>query len=229
MIWPGIQDNKQMSQKYYYSGNNLTGQYNYLNTKVYDYQMSTGSTKGEFMSIYGPDTIPMQINGANTYNTRWRTHYYKCPIVIGFMFGENQLFDNSSLVQSITYLQKTQQNTQLNYDVSLSYNINSRPKPYGLYSYLNERIVYGVFKQNPNTRTNSDTAIYLSSNQCSTNYSTDGVSEIVQYKMVDEECLNNPISFLFLTEMVYGILILLQKRVKKDMLQIEKHIHNKNH
>jgi hypothetical protein len=29
MIYPGVQDNKQMSEKYYYSANNLTGQYNY--------------------------------------------------------------------------------------------------------------------------------------------------------------------------------------------------------
>jgi hypothetical protein len=39
MVWPGVQDNKRMSQQYYYSGNNLTGQYNYLNTQIYDYQI----------------------------------------------------------------------------------------------------------------------------------------------------------------------------------------------
>jgi hypothetical protein len=40
-------------------------------------------------------------------------------------------------------------------------------------------------------------AIYLSSGGCDTNYSA-GVSEIVQYKMIDEECFNDPINFLFI-------------------------------
>ncbi len=203
MIWPGVMDNKQLSTKYYYSGNNLTGQYNYLDTKVYDWQMSTGSTRGEFMSTFGSETIPMTILGSNVYQTRWRTHYYKCPIVIGFMYGGNPLYNNTTQVGGIMYLQKTQGNGQYNYDTIQSNKIDFTSRlnlqTVAPYSYLQQRIAYGVFKPNPTIRTDSDVAIYLTNGVLNYDYDVYGSSEIVQYKMVGEECLNDPISFLFMT------------------------------
>ena len=201
MIWPGVQDNKRMSQQYYYSGNNLTGQYNYLNTKIYDYQMNTGST-GQFMSTYGSETIPMTILGSNIYQTRWRTHYYKCPIVVGFMYGGNPLYNNTDAVKSIMYLQKTQGNGQYNYDTiqsnSIGYSARPNLQTVAPYSYLQQRMAYGIFKPNPTVRTDSDVAIYLTNDVLGYDYDVYGVSEIVQYKMVGEECFNNPVSFLFM-------------------------------
>ncbi len=201
MIWPGVQDNKRMSQQYYYSGNNLTGQYNYLNTKIYDYQMSTGNT-GQFMSTYGSETIPMTILGSNIYQTRWRTHYYKCPIVVGFMYGGNPLYNNTDAVKSIMYLQKTQGNGQYNYDTiqsnSIGYSARPNLQTVAPYSYLQQRMAYGIFKPNPTVRTDSDVAIYLTNDVLGYDYDVYGVSEIVQYKMVGEECFNNPVSFLFM-------------------------------
>jgi hypothetical protein len=47
-------------------------------------------------------------------------------------------------------------------------------------------------------RTDSDVAIFLTNDCGSIDYNTNGVSEIVQYKMVGEECFNDPVSFLFL-------------------------------
>ena len=201
MIWPGVQDNKRMSQQYYYSGNNLTGQYNYLNTKIYDYQMNTGST-GQFMSTYGSETIPMTILGSNIYQTRWRTHYYKCPIIVGFMYGGNPLYNNTDAVKSIMYLQKTQGNGQYNYDTiqsnSIGYSARPNLQTVAPYSYLQQRMAYGIFKPNPTVRTDSDVAIYLTNDVLGYDYDVYGVSEIVQYKMVGEECFNNPVSFLFM-------------------------------
>lgn len=202
MIWPGVQDNKKMSEKYYYSGNNLTGQYNYLNTKVYDWQMSTGTTRGQFMSTYGSETIPMTILGSNVYQTRWRTHYYKCPIIVGFMYGGNPLYNNTSSVGGIMYLQKTLGNGQYNYDTiqsnGIDYSSRLNLQTAAPYSYLQQRIAYGIFKPNPTVRTDSDVAIYLTNGVLNYDYDTFGSSEIVQYKMVGQECLNNPISFLFM-------------------------------
>ena len=202
MIWPGVQENKQMSQKYYYSGNNLNGQYNYLNTNVYDYQMSTGTTRGNFMSTFGSETIPMTILGSNVYQTRFRTHYYKCPIIVGFMYGGNPLFNNTSSVEAIAYLQKTQGNGQYNYDalqvVPVEYTPRANAQTAAPYSYLQQRIAYGIFKPNPTVRTNSDVAIFLTNSATGYDYDVYGSSEIVQYKMVGEECFNDPVSFLFL-------------------------------
>jgi len=201
MIWPGVQDNKRMSEKYYYSGNNLTGQYNYLNTDVYKYQMNTGTT-GQFMSTFGEQTIPMTILGSNVYQTRWRTHYYKCPIIVGFMYGGNPLFDNTTTVKSINYLQKTQTNGQYNYDaiqiLPVNYTQRANAQTSAPYSFLSQRIAYGIFKPNPNIRTDSDVAIFVSNNDCGIDYDIYGSSEIVQYKMVGDECFNNPVSFLFM-------------------------------
>jgi hypothetical protein len=195
MIYPGVQENKQLSTKYYFTGTNLNGQYNYLNTEVFNYQL-TGST-GRFMSTFSNETIPMTILGSQVYQTRYRTHYYKCPIIVSFMYGKNPLFDNTQTAKAINYLQKTGPNGQYNYDV-----IDSFPLDYTtgstFNSYLNQRIAYGIFKPNPTLRTNSDVAIFLSDLNCGVDYDNYGVSEIVQYKMVDEECLNNPMSFLFL-------------------------------
>lgn len=202
MIWPGVQDNKQMSTKYYYSGNNLNGQYNYWNTKVYSYQTSTGTTRGNFMSTFGNETIPMTILGSQVYQTRWRTHYYKCPIILGFMYGGNPLFDNTSSVNGIMYLQKTAGNSQYNYDAIQSNGIDftsrANLQTVAPYSYLQQRIAYGIFKPNPIVRTNSDVAIFLSNDILGYDYDIYGSSEIVQYKMIGEECLNNPINFLFM-------------------------------
>lgn len=202
MIWPGVQENKQMSKLYYYSGTNLNGSKNYLNTDVYQYQMSTGSTQGNFMSTFGSETIPMTILGSNVYQTRYRTHYYKCPIIVGFMYGGNPLFNNTDAVKGIMYLQKSQGNGQYNYDTIQSNPINftarANAQTAAPYSYLSQRVAYGIFKPNPVVRTDSDVAIFLSNDVLGYDYDVYGSSEIVQYKMVGEECLNDPISFLFL-------------------------------
>lgn len=202
MIYPGVQDNKQMSQKYYYSANNLTGQYNYLDTKVLSYEMSTGTTRGNFMTTFGEETIPMTILGSNVYQTRYRTHYYKCPIIVGFMYGGNPLFNNTTSVEAIMYLQKNSNNGQYNYDSIQSQPISFTPRTNAQttapYSYLQQRIAYGIFKPNPTVRTDSDVAIYLTNDVYGYDYDNYGCSEIVQYKMVGEECLNNPVSFLFM-------------------------------
>lgn len=201
MIWPAVQNNKKMSEKYYYSGNNLNGQYNFLDTAVYNWQMSTGNT-GQFMSTFGDATIPMTILGSNIYQTRWRTHYYKCPIIVGFMYGGNPLYNNTNDVQAIMYLQKTQGNGQYNYDAiqsnSIGFSSRANLQTVAPYSYMQQRIAYGIFKPNPQVRTNSDVAIYLTNNPLGYDYDVYGSSEIVQYKMVGEECFNNPISFLFM-------------------------------
>ena len=203
MIWPGVQDNKQLSTKYYYSGTNLTGQYNYLNTKVYDYQMSTGSTRGEFMTPFGSETIPMTILGSQVYQTRYRTHYYKCPIIVSFMFGGNPLFNNTDSVGGIMYLQKTLNNGQYNYDTiqsnAITFTNRTNLQTVAPYSYLQQRIAYGIFKPNPTIRTDSDVAIYLTNGVLNYDYDVYGSSEIVQYKMVGDECFNDPISFLYMT------------------------------
>ena len=202
MIWPGVQENKQMSELFYYSNQNLNGSRNYLNTQVYDYQMSTGLTKGNFMSTYGSETIPMTILGSNVYQTRFRTHYYKCPIIVGFMYGGNPLFNNTNQVGGIMYLQKTLGNGQYNYDTIQSNPINftSRANAQNVapYSYLSQRIAYGIFKPNPVVRTDSDVAIFLSNDALGYDYDVYGSSEIVQYKMVGDECFNDPVSFLFM-------------------------------
>jgi hypothetical protein len=202
MIWPGVQQNKQMSELFYYSPQNLNGSRNYLNTQIYDYQMSTGITRGNFMSTYGSETIPMTILGSNVYQTRYRTHYYKCPIIVGFMYGGNPLFNNTNQVGGIMYLQKTLGNGQYNYDTIQSNPINftarANAQNVAPYSYLSQRIAYGIFKPNPTIRTDSDVAIFLSNDVLGYDYDVYGSSEIVQYKMVGDECFNNPVSFLFL-------------------------------
>jgi hypothetical protein len=207
MVWPGVQDNKRYAVSnnqaltYYYSGINLNGEYNYWNTKVYDFAMNSGvlpfNIAGRFMGTFGEETRPMTILNGSAIQTRYRSHYYKCPIVLGFMYGENELFNNSSVVNSVSILQKTDTNSQLNYDVIYSQPISFTQNPTGYNSFLGQRIAYVNWKQNPLFRTNSDVAIFLSSGSCDTNYAN-GVSEIVQYKMVEPECFNDPVNFLFI-------------------------------
>lgn len=204
MIYPGVQPNKQVGVALnpafnpYYT---TDPDYNYHNTRAYSYAMNTGTypfnQQGLFMATFGDETIPMKAFGGAVQNTRYRTHYYKCPIVCGFMYGENPLFDNSSIVKSISFLQKSSVNTTLNYDVLLASPIDFTSRPGNTNSYLNQRIAYAIWKQNPNVRTQSDVAIFLSSGGCDPTIAS-GVSEIVQYKMVGEECFNDPVSFLFM-------------------------------
>lgn len=203
MIYPGVQDNKVVGYSNnpnfnpYYTTN---PEFNYHNTKVYDYAMNQGTAPynqdGLFMATFGDETIPMTAFGGAVQQTRWRTHYYDCPILIPFMFGDNPLYNNSDYIGSINYLLKTQGNGQYNYDVSQTLPLASTPgAPY--YSYLGQRIAYGVYKQNPNYLEMSDVAIFLSSGTCDPS-GIDRVSELVQYKMVGKECFNDPYNFLFL-------------------------------
>ena len=203
MIYPGVQDNKIVGYSNnpafnpYYTTN---PEFNYHNTKVYDYAMNTGvapfNLDGSFMATFGKETIPMTAFGGSVYQTRFRTHYYNCPIVIPFMYSENPLYNNSNVVDSITYLLKSQGNGQMNYDTALNYPISfTSGAPY--YSYLGQRIAYGIYKQNPNYLEQSDVAIFLSSGTCDPTAASK-VSEIVQYKMVGQECFNDPFNFLFL-------------------------------
>ena len=206
-IFPGVQENKQLAVSnnpnftYYYSGTNLTGQYNYQDTGVYNWAMNTGvapfNQYGNFMGTFGNETIPMTAFGGAVQQTRWRTHYYNCPIILPFMFGENQLYNNSNVVNTITYLTKTQGNGQYNYDSAQSQPI--QPITGSTYlSPLGSRIAYSVYKSNAASPYEmSDVAIFLSSGSCDPSGSG-RVSEIVQYKMVGKECLNDPYSFLFM-------------------------------
>lgn len=197
MIYPGVQNNKYLNPIQYYDSSNLNGKNNYLNTQVFDYQL--GTKQGRFMTPYGSETIPMTIFNSQVYQTRFRTHYYKCPILVGFMYSYNPLFDNSAEVGAINFLQKTQTNNQYNYDVVQTNSIGvSAGAPF--YSYLSQRIAYGIFKPNATVRTDSDVAVFLSTTSCNYfSYDDYGGSEIVQYKMVGDECFNDPVSFLFLT------------------------------
>ena len=213
-IWPGVQENKFLANDYYYSGNNLNGQYNYLNTSAFAYQMSP-SQPGNFMTTLGPEKIPMTIFGGQVYQTRFRTHYYKCPIMLPFMFGKNPLYDNSQVIKGVSYLQKSLGNGQMNYDTVQTQTIDFTSRG-SLNSYLQQRIAYSVFKQNPVLRTQSDVAIFLTNNCTSIDYDTNGVSEIVQYKMVGEECFNDPVSFLFLNRQgVWDTFTFTKKYTKK--------------
>lgn len=206
-IFPGVQDNKRYGVSdlsaftYYYSGTNLTGQYNYLNTQVYNWAMKSNAPYteyGKFMATFGEETIPMTAFGGAVQQTRWRTHYYNCPIILPFMFGENQLYDNSDVVNSITYLTKINSaNGQMNYDQSTSQPL--QPVSGATYlSPLGSRIAYGLYKATQGLNNEySDVAIFLSSGSCDPSGS-ERVSEIVQYKMVGKECFNDPYNFLFL-------------------------------
>lgn len=230
MIYPGVQENKQMSTyNYYESSTNLDGEKNYWDTTVLSYQMSTGSTRGNFMSTFGPETIPMTILGSNVYQTRYRTHYYKCPILVGFMYGGNPLYDNTTSVKSIAYLQKTQGNGQYNYDAiqmqPISFSPRANAQTAAPYGYLQQRIAYGIFKPNPTVRTDSDVAIYLTNDVYGYDYDTYGSSEIVQYKMVGEECLNDPVSFLFMNRQgIWDTYTFTKKYTKK--FQVNKKSYN---
>lgn len=207
-IFPGVQNNKKYGVSdlsaftYYYSATNLTGQYNYLNTEVYDWAMKTSGAPfnqfGKFMSVYGTEKIPMTAFGGAVQQTRWRTHYYNCPILVPFMFGQNQLYNNSAVVSGITYLTKANSlNGQMNYDQATSQPIQPISGSTFL-SPLGSRIAYGVYKSQQGFNNEySDVAIFLSSGTCDPSGSQ-RVSEIVQYKMVGKECFNDPYNFLFL-------------------------------
>lgn len=206
MIYPGVQDNKRLGVSYnsgftiYYSAGTLNGSQNYKNWEVFDYAMNTNVSPfnyyGRFMGTFGEETLPMTAFGGSVQQTRWRTHYFSCPVVLGFMYGQNQLYNNSAVVNSVTYLQKSSNNNQMNYDTAQSLPIGyTTGSTYN--SFLGQRIAYAIFKQNPLSNEMSDLAIFLSSGNCDPS-GTQRVSEIVQYKMVGQECFNDPYSFLFM-------------------------------
>lgn len=213
-IWPGTQDNlKTFNYDKNWTtniglGGNATEYWKYYEGYKYEfhpYSQRNEYKPSQFLSTFGDNYYSVTkdaVGGLNTQETfpvRRRNHHYKCPIVLGFFVGKNGLFSNE-----LTYVKYyTRQDKQLNYGggTGTSLNNNLPTYPQNTYLNVNKRLYYvGGFPEEFGTGTNGKILLYAHTGTTTQGcqYTGSSVSEAVEYLMYGDNCLSDPIHFLFL-------------------------------
>ena len=211
-IFPGTDSNKvDFDYSYdkineYWSGS-TNGITNHLYNKAFDYQF-TGSTfissqmPAQFLTTFGDDLGSINLLGASTNNVvsnrvRHRHHHIDCPFLLSYFNGNVGLFTNPVRGMDVLY-QTKEGNITVSSQMRISGSlvpVPANPTP------LNQRISYFNI-QVGEISSNNPTSVYLfvgSGTAITTNYSGNGISEVVRLDIVDD-CLSDPLHFMFLSE-----------------------------
>ena len=211
-IFPGTDSNKvDFDYSYdkineYWSGS-TNGITNHLYNKAFDYQF-TGSTfissqmPAQFLTTFGDDLGSINLLGASTNNVvsnrvRHRHHHIDCPFLLSYFNGNVGLFTNPVRGMDVLY-QTKEGNITVSNQMRISGSlvpVPANPTP------LNQRISYFNI-QVGEISSNNPTSVYLfvgSGTAITTNYSGNGISEVVRLDIVDD-CLSDPLHFMFLNE-----------------------------
>ena len=200
--WPGTQDNKTNFNynNIYWSGN-TNGQNNGLYYEQYKYKFlnytgQSESNPAEFLTTFGDDLFSTSVvwSGVTqgSARVRRRSHHPECPILLSYFAADFQS----------TFNTWGQFSTRLNYvdDQSKSYNNSQTASlPYSAststFSTLpDNRILYDIFRKPAWVNSGGKMAIWKSLSGDVSNR----ISEIVEYYFMDNNCLSDPIHFLFL-------------------------------
>lgn len=204
-IWPGVQNNKTNYNynNIYWSGN-TNGQENFKYWEQYKYKFQpfsaiTETNPAQFLTTFGDDLYSVPIKFSNPVETvtidrvRRRWHHHECPVVLSYFFKDfnETSFSNQPLLFGMNYA-FTQQSSYI------SYNLRYLPTSFSFYDTSpKNRIVYTI----PQLRTypGGKIALWASNNTGTVGPSqTTRVSEVVEYYFWEEDCMSDPIHFLFL-------------------------------
>lgn len=200
-IWPGTQENKTNFnyEKTYWTGT-TDGQNNFKYWESKKYLFVTNSsdiddnTPAEFLTTFGDELYTSQLLG-DTYFTndrvRRRLHHYECPILVPYFWGMYPNFTSGST--GGVYCWTNDRNGAYTNVSGWTNNLNvTGVTP-------DERIVY--FRPKLETIEPAGKLAlwaYDYKGEDPYNYSYNGVSEVLEYIFYGEECLSDPIHFLFL-------------------------------
>jgi len=232
-VWPGTLDgrNRQMG------GETSLGQINnnYKNYLVDRFELTNlvmspvvdeYDTSSNFLTQRGTSKKVFETSGITISNSKksmsfkHRQHHRNCPIVVSFMNGNLGQFQNQ--VSNLVELQQT--GSTLNYKTShaLSYTGTTSPLAY---TNPDDKITYfskWIWGTNELENVNK-VGFYTAKSGTSTNYTTNGTSEILVYELYGDECLQDPIHFAFVNRngvvdtLTFSQKNILTKSTKKDI------------
>lgn len=202
-IWPGVQDNKTNFNynNYYWSGTtDGTNNFKYYQGKKYLFVNNgdtiDNNTPAQFLSTFGDTLYTSTLSGDTTFvnnRVRRRNHHYQCPILVPYFWGMYPSFTSGSTGGVYCWGDDKNQPYQYvsgwtnNFDVT-----NVEPS---------ERIVY--FRPKIETIEPQGKLALWAYNHIGEdpyNYLYNGVSEVIEYYFYGDECLSDPIHFLFLNQ-----------------------------
>lgn len=188
--WPGVQQNKtNFNWSNIYWTNNTAGSENHKWWDYYRYTL-TGTTINisdtnphQFLSTFGDEQVSLStLSGTTTTEGRTRSHHYQCPIILN-------LFGRGTLTYSTINIREEQYNSnnvyQTGYTNSFvitgySNTTDSRILSYSSYSNGEDK-----------KRITAYGSLVASGTQ---------ISECVEYEFFGENCMSDPIHFLFLNQ-----------------------------
>jgi hypothetical protein len=153
-------------------------------------------SRGSFLNTYGTDFKRFVIQGANgAYETSpylfYRQHHKDCPIILNWFSGKNGMFQNT---YDFLYEGTGNTSNQLNFTTQLVPLSDGS----GTFTPSNELIQSYIKKDiDPNT----DKLIFMLSNSPDVDSQyvwEDGVSMGMIYELYDNDCMDDPIHFLFI-------------------------------
>lgn len=215
-IWPGVQDvNKNWNYYQYLSTTtqNPNGIDNHQYWEAYQFKMTpytglTTSIPGRFLQPFGPEqqqTVLPDLISQEPYsaNTRYRWYHPDCPLLISAIIGQNQLYNNP--ISGITIAFASPEEPSGFFGQYLPTSSGVTPLNTSIYQDPKTRIgywnIHPLYKDQQALYTQPFTDLYVwgygAGDQFS--YTGGGVSEIVRYKIYPDNCLSDPIHFLFLT------------------------------
>lgn len=205
-IWPGVQDNKinyNYNNSYWNPG--LLGQENFLYFEQFKYKFQpytaiTESNPAQFLTTFGDDLYSATIRfnapptTENVSRVRRRWHHFQCPVVLSYFFQDFNAssFSNQPLLFPFNWAQNQQ-------DDYTYLNLRYQPNTWNYDTSPKNRIVYTI----PQVRTYPGGKMALwAANSISTagHGPSSRVSEVVEYYFWEEDCMSDPIHFLFLNQ-----------------------------
>lgn len=226
LTWPGRTNNKTVNRSGFYEGSsdfNKFGTYGHLYYNVFDYYMKpTGVTYenpckflNTFGEIYSTNSLPFGVtNNIVSSRIRTRKHHRECPMITSF-FNTN-VFEFFNDVYGIVVQGDLDPTALYSYNVNTN-NLDPEVAGGGPRNLITEptisttifnksyKIQYHVVQpETINSLTNNRLYVWATKYADDildlVDYDNTGISEILEYDLVDSDCINNPIHFIFLND-----------------------------
>ena len=206
-IWPGVQENKtnfNYNNNYWTGNTNGGDNFKYYESEKYRFYINTeisAEKPAQFLTTFGDELYSATLKTQGNADTpiariRRRHHHPDCPIILSYFFRD---FNDTAFT-----LTGTPNNTYANYATSWD-------SPYQPFVVFSNRQTYAATNTSPDWRviydiwrTNVDygykLAFWKNTQSSATTSLSARISEVVEYYLLDANCMSDPIHFLFLNQ-----------------------------
>ena len=198
--WPAVQDNtKYFNYNNVYWTGNTSGSENFKWWDKFEYKFQTlanitDNTPAKLLTTFKDDYAPYifadNTGTETTIQSRHRSHHWQCPLIYSFFYRDFQ-----------SVLPGTRQPAFVDQGDGVLRHVGSRLVSLTTSDYVDGRIVY-IAQTIQNVYTKNNIGFFISSSSSTTEASqqVNRISEAVVYKTYGDECISDPIHFLFLNQ-----------------------------